>query len=121
MKNGNELFDLRPRLIGELIEVRPLSADDWQEFVCGGFGSFDLGAASGAGSVSGRCVQGVLSRGFGNWECVCGYRQEDGEDYWVVSLLSIWSAGVLIRGRVWLRLGGRFWGALSGVGITTGN
>src|SRR5881394_2560754 len=31
MNDGNELFDLQPRLVGELIEVRPLAADDWEE------------------------------------------------------------------------------------------
>ena len=31
MNDGNELFDLQPCLIGELIEVRPLAADDWEE------------------------------------------------------------------------------------------
>lgn len=30
MTDGNELFDLQPRLVGELIEVRPLAADDWE-------------------------------------------------------------------------------------------
>jgi RimJ/RimL family protein N-acetyltransferase len=30
MKQGNELFDLQPHLIGELIEVRPLATDDWE-------------------------------------------------------------------------------------------
>jgi RimJ/RimL family protein N-acetyltransferase len=30
MKNGNELFDPQPRLIGELIEVRPLADGDWK-------------------------------------------------------------------------------------------
>ena len=29
MKDG--AFDLQPRLVGELIEVRPLAADDWEE------------------------------------------------------------------------------------------
>src|SRR6478736_10107596 len=31
MKNETELFDLQPHLVGELIEVRPLAADDWEE------------------------------------------------------------------------------------------
>jgi RimJ/RimL family protein N-acetyltransferase len=30
MKDERELFDLQPRLFGELIEVRPLAADDWK-------------------------------------------------------------------------------------------
>jgi N-acetyltransferase len=30
MKDGNEIFELQPRLIGELIEVRPLAPDDWE-------------------------------------------------------------------------------------------
>jgi RimJ/RimL family protein N-acetyltransferase len=30
MKDENENVDLQPRLIGELIEVRPLAADDWE-------------------------------------------------------------------------------------------
>jgi hypothetical protein len=30
MKDENETFDLQPHLIGELIEVRPLAADDWE-------------------------------------------------------------------------------------------
>lgn len=30
MKDENENFDLQPRLIGELIEVRPLAPDDWE-------------------------------------------------------------------------------------------
>ena len=30
MKDEHETFDLQPRLVGELIEVRPLSADDWE-------------------------------------------------------------------------------------------
>lgn len=30
MKDENELFDPQPRLIGELIEVRPLAPDDWE-------------------------------------------------------------------------------------------
>jgi RimJ/RimL family protein N-acetyltransferase len=30
MNKGTELFDLQPRLVGELIEVRPLAADDWE-------------------------------------------------------------------------------------------
>ena len=30
MKIEQELFDLRPQLIGELIEVRPLAPDDWE-------------------------------------------------------------------------------------------
>ena len=30
MKDENENFDLQPRLIGELIEVRPLASDDWE-------------------------------------------------------------------------------------------
>ena len=30
MKNGNELFVMPPRLVGELIEVRPLALDDWE-------------------------------------------------------------------------------------------
>src|SRR6476619_7406665 len=31
MKNEPELFVLQPCLIGELIEVRPLAAGDWEE------------------------------------------------------------------------------------------
>ena len=31
MKDESEVFDLQPRLIGELIEVRPLATDDWEE------------------------------------------------------------------------------------------
>jgi hypothetical protein len=73
MNDENGTFDMQPRLIGELIEVRPLAAGDWERLICGGFGSVDLGAASGAGSVSGGCVSGVLSRGFGDGERVCGY------------------------------------------------
>src|SRR5436190_23737892 len=30
MKNEPELFDPQPRLVGELIEVRPLAVDDWE-------------------------------------------------------------------------------------------
>lgn len=30
MTHRNEVFELQPRLVGELIEVRPLVADDWQ-------------------------------------------------------------------------------------------
>ena len=30
MKDEHETFDLQPRLVGELIEVRPLAADDWE-------------------------------------------------------------------------------------------
>ena len=30
MKDGNETFDLQPRLVGELIEVRPLGPADWE-------------------------------------------------------------------------------------------
>lgn len=30
MKDGSELFELQPRLVGELIEVRLLAADDWE-------------------------------------------------------------------------------------------
>ena len=30
MTDEKETFDLRPRLVGELIEVRPLAADDWE-------------------------------------------------------------------------------------------
>jgi RimJ/RimL family protein N-acetyltransferase len=30
MKDTNENFDLQPRLVGELIEARPLVADDWE-------------------------------------------------------------------------------------------
>jgi RimJ/RimL family protein N-acetyltransferase len=30
MKDGNETFDFQPRLIGELIEVRPMAPDDWE-------------------------------------------------------------------------------------------
>jgi N-acetyltransferase len=30
MKDRNELFDPHPRLVGGLIEVRPLSPDDWE-------------------------------------------------------------------------------------------
>jgi len=30
MEDGNETFDLQPRLSGELIEVRPMAADDWE-------------------------------------------------------------------------------------------
>lgn len=30
MRGENRIFDLQPRLIGELIEVRPLAADDWE-------------------------------------------------------------------------------------------
>ena len=30
MKDENEMFDLQPRLVGELIEVRPLSPGDWK-------------------------------------------------------------------------------------------
>jgi RimJ/RimL family protein N-acetyltransferase len=29
MKDGNELFDLQPRLVGKLLEVRPLAPEDW--------------------------------------------------------------------------------------------
>jgi N-acetyltransferase len=31
VKDEQEIFDLQPRLIGELIEVRPLAPDDWEE------------------------------------------------------------------------------------------
>jgi RimJ/RimL family protein N-acetyltransferase len=30
MKDGHGVFDLQPRLVGELIEVRPLAAEDWE-------------------------------------------------------------------------------------------
>lgn len=30
MKDGDETFDLQPHLVGQLIEVRPLAADDWE-------------------------------------------------------------------------------------------
>jgi RimJ/RimL family protein N-acetyltransferase len=30
MEDGPELFELQPHLVGELIEVRPLHADDWE-------------------------------------------------------------------------------------------
>jgi len=30
MKQENETFELQPHLVGELIEVRPLAADDWE-------------------------------------------------------------------------------------------
>jgi RimJ/RimL family protein N-acetyltransferase len=30
MKDRHGVFDLQPRLVGELIEVRPLAADDWE-------------------------------------------------------------------------------------------
>jgi len=31
MKDERAVFDLQPHLVGELIEVRPLAADDWEE------------------------------------------------------------------------------------------
>src|SRR5262252_3014950 len=31
MKNEHELFEPQPRLVGELIEVRPLRPEDWEE------------------------------------------------------------------------------------------
>src|SRR6476660_2350016 len=31
MKDEHEVFDLQPHLVGELIEVRPLRANDWEE------------------------------------------------------------------------------------------
>ena len=31
MRDESGAFDLQPRLVGELIEVRPLAADDWEE------------------------------------------------------------------------------------------
>ena len=31
MKNEPELFELQPRLVGELIEIRPLQPQDWQD------------------------------------------------------------------------------------------
>ena len=31
MKDESEVFDLQPRLVGELIEVRPLAPDDWED------------------------------------------------------------------------------------------
>jgi N-acetyltransferase len=31
MSDEPELFDLQPHLVGELIEVRPLASDDWEE------------------------------------------------------------------------------------------
>jgi len=31
MNDEEELFDLQPHLVGELIEVRPLAPDDWEE------------------------------------------------------------------------------------------
>src|SRR4051812_4230535 len=33
MKDGNEFFDLQPHLVGELVEVRPLAADDWEALI----------------------------------------------------------------------------------------
>ncbi len=30
MKDADEVFELQPRLVGELIEVRPLRPDDWE-------------------------------------------------------------------------------------------
>jgi hypothetical protein len=30
MKDEHETFDLQPRLVGELVEVRPLVQEDWE-------------------------------------------------------------------------------------------
>src|SRR4029453_14312869 len=84
-----ERFNLQPHLVGELLELRPLSADDWEGLFAAAADPMIWELHPAHDRYKGRSVQRIFSRGVGIGRSSCCFGPKDSENYRLVTVLLV--------------------------------